>query len=139
MDVGVMAANITLPTPDGTNVSLYSLRGKYILLDFWASWCAPCRGENPNVVAAYQKYKNRNFTIYSVSLDSKKEAWEKAIQDDGLAWTQVSDLKGWQSSAVVQYAVQSIPSNFLLSPTGEIIARDLRGADLDQTLSNVLK
>jgi thiol-disulfide isomerase/thioredoxin len=138
--VGTIAPNISLPDTMGQQISLYSLRGKYVLLDFWASWCGPCRGENPNVVAAYEKFKGKNFTIYSVSLDNDRHAWEKAIKDDRLSWgTQVSDLKQWNSAPVATFNIQSIPSNFLLDPTGKIIARDLRGTQLDETLSSLLQ
>ncbi len=133
------APEVVLPDVNGKTVSLSSYRGKYVLLDFWASWCGPCRGENPNVVAAYQKFKNKNFVILSVSLDNSKDAWERAIKDDGLSWTQVSDLKGWRSAAAVAYNVQSIPSNFLIDTGGNIIAKNLREKQLDETLSSVLK
>jgi peroxiredoxin len=138
VEIGAAAPELSLATPDGKTVALSSLRGKYVLLDFWASWCGPCRGENPNVVAAYEKFKDKNFTIYGVSLDNNKDAWQKAITDDNLTWTQVSDLKGWASSAAALYSIQSIPSNFLIDPAGKIIARDLRGEDLDHKLEEVL-
>ena len=130
---------MNLPDLNGNMVSLSSFKGKYVLLDFWASWCGPCRGENPNVVAAYERFKGNNFTILGVSLDNKKDAWEQAIKEDGLTWTQVSDLKGWSSSAATLYAVQSIPSNFLIDPTGKIIARNLRGSELEEMLQQILK
>ena len=137
--VGDMAPDVALPTPEGKKVALSSLKGHYVLLDFWASWCGPCRGENPNVVAAYNKYKDRNFTIYGVSLDSNKDPWEKAINSDGLTWTQVSELKGWSSSVAGLYGIQSIPQNFLIDPTGKIIAHNLRGPALEETLESTLK
>jgi len=136
---GASAPEVTLPTTGGTMVSLSSMKGKYVLLDFWASWCGPCRGENPNIVAAYERFKNKNFTIFSVSLDNNKDAWAKAIKDDGLVWTQVSDLKGWSSSAATTYGVQSIPTNFLIDPSGKIVAHNLRGNQLEETLQQLLK
>ena len=109
-----------------------------MLVDFWASWCGPCRKENPNVVAAYNKYKGDNFTILGVSLDTKKDKWLEAIKDDELAWLHVSDLKGWESIAARTYSVMSIPTNFLVDPNGNIIARDLRGEELDAKLADVM-
>jgi peroxiredoxin len=136
---GEQAPEITLPDGTGKTVTLSSFRGKFVLVDFWASWCGPCRGENPVVVAAYNRFKDRNFTILGVSLDNNKDAWQKAIKDDGLIWTQVSDLKGWTSAAAVAYSVQSIPANFLIDPNGKIIARNLRGNQLEETLQEAFK
>ncbi len=138
LDNGAKAPDIVMPDVDGKSIALSSLRGKYVLLDFWASWCGPCRAENPNVVAAYQKFKDKKFTILGVSLDNNKDAWQRAIQDDHLTWTHVCDLKGWSSAAAVIYSVQSIPSNFLIDPNGKIVARNLRGEALDKALENLL-
>jgi peroxiredoxin len=137
--IGTMAPDITMPDVNGKNVSLSSLKGKYVLVDFWASWCGPCRGENPNVVAAYNKYKNKNFTILGVSLDKTKDAWLEAIKKDGLTWTHISDLKFWDSEAVGLYGFNGIPYNVLLDPTGKIIADNLRGSDLERKLEEVLQ
>ena len=133
------AMEFSQPGVDGKPVSLASFRGKYVLLDFWASWCKPCRLENPNVVKAYQEFKDKNFTVFGVSLDQQKEAWLKAIQQDGLTWTHASDLKYWENAAAVLYGVQSIPANYLIDPQGNIIARDLHGDDLMNTLRHVIK
>ncbi|HVW95596.1 MAG TPA: AhpC/TSA family protein [Mucilaginibacter sp.] len=137
---GVMAPDFTQNDKDGNPVKLSSFRGKYVLVDFWASWCGPCRQENPNVVRVYNKYKEKNFTILGVSLDkqSGRNDWLAAIKNDGLAWTQVSDLKFWNNSAAALYDVKAIPANFLIGPDGKIIAKDLRGDDLDDKLAEVL-
>ena len=137
--IGTMAPDITMPDVNGNNFSLSSLKGKYVLVDFWASWCGPCRGENPNIVAAYNKYKNKNFTILGVSLDKTKDAWVEAIKKDGLTWTHISDLKFWDSEAVGLYGFNGIPYNVLLDPTGKIIADNLRGSDLERKLEEVLQ
>lgn len=137
--VGDVAPDFSLPDPSGKKVSLSSFRGKYVLVDFWASWCKPCRMENPNVVKAYQQYKNKNFTILGVSLDKKKEAWVEAIQADGLAWNHVSDLKFWDSMVVPLFGINGIPTNFLLDPQGKIIAANLRGPALEAKLKEVVK
>ncbi len=136
--VGTMAPPIQLPDPEGKDFDLQALRGKYVLVDFWASWCRPCRLENPHVVAAHEKYKGRNFTVLGVSLDHDRQRWLDAIRDDKLDWKHISDLKGWESQAAQTYEIQSIPANFLLDPEGKVIARDLRGENLDRTLGELL-
>ncbi|MDB5234105.1 MAG: hypothetical protein JWR44_1098 [Hymenobacter sp.] len=136
---GTLAPDINLATPEGPMMALSSLRGKYVLLDFWASWCGPCRQENPNVVKAYNTYKNKGFTIYSVSLDQDKAKWVKAIAADGLTWHHVSDLAGWNSAGGAAYGVKSIPQSYLIDPQGRIIAKNLRGEALAAKLAEVLK
>lgn len=136
--VGSGVPEISLPNPEGEIVPLSSLRGKVVLIDFWASWCKPCRQENPNVVAAYQKYKDKGFTVYGVSLDKSKSSWVNAIAQDNLTWTHVSDLKFWQSEAARAYGVSSIPFALLIDKEGKVIGKNLRGAALAQKLAEVL-
>jgi peroxiredoxin len=124
--------------PAGKPVSLSSFRGKYVLVDFWASWCRPCRMENPNVVKAFNKFNNKNFTVLGISLDREKDPWIKAIEKDGLVWTQVSDLKFWENEVAQLYRVQGIPQNFLVDPNGKIVAKNLRGEALETKLCELL-
>lgn len=134
----MQAPELVMPSVDGTTISVSSFRGKYLLLDFWASWCVPCRKENPNVLMAYNKYKEKNFTVLGVSLDDNKESWLKAIEKDSLPWPQMSDLKFWKSRAVETYHFNSIPFNVLIDPSGKIIANSLRGEELEKKLTEIL-
>ena len=136
--IGSEAPEIKLQDPDGNTIALSSLRGKYVLLDFWAAWCAPCRRENPNLVRAYAKYKDKGFEIFQVSLDRTKEDWVGAIQADNLTWTHVSDLKYWSSPVAKLYYINSIPASFLLDPQGKIVAKNLRGPSLEEKLKELL-
>ena len=138
LQIGKVAPEISLPNPDGTVVPLSSLRGKVVLIDFWAQWCRPCRMENPNIVDAYNKYKDKGFEVYGVSLDRSKDKWLQGIQEDGLPWTHVSDLKYWQSEAAKLYNISAIPASFLLDREGKIIAKNLRGPLLHEKLKEIL-
>ncbi|MBS1512120.1 MAG: redoxin domain-containing protein [Bacteroidetes bacterium] len=137
-DYGRLLPDFTQADTSGNPVTLSSLRGKYVLVDFWASWCGPCRQENPNVVAAYNKYKDKNFTVLGVSLDRTKNPWVDAIKMDGLTWTHVSDLQGWQNAVAQQNNITSIPQNFLIDPQGKIVGKNLRGIALEKKLEKLL-
>ncbi len=146
LEVGQRAPDMILSTPKGDSLSLSSLRGKVVLIDFWASWCMPCRIENPNLVKVYSRYdkkkftRGNGFTIYSVSLDTNKDAWIKTIENDGLKWeNHVSDFKGWYSQTVAMYKIEAIPANFLLDGDGIIIAKNLRASALGETMESLLR
>lgn len=135
--IGAVAPDVKALTPDDKEMSLSDLKGKYVLLDFWAAWCGPCRQENPNVVKVFQKYKDKGFTVFGVSLDNAKDKWLQAIEKDQLTWEHISDLKGWQSAPAAVYGVRSIPANYLLDPEGRIIAKNLRGAALEAKMAEI--
>ena len=137
--IGQIAPNFTITTPEGESISLYDIKGKVKLIDFWASWCGPCRGENPHVVEIYKEYHPKGLEIFGVSLDNNKEAWVKAIADDGLVWKHGSDLKGWQSAPAQLYSVSGIPHTVLLEENKKIIANNLRGDELKQKIAELLK
>ncbi|WP_291783437.1 TlpA disulfide reductase family protein [Cecembia sp.] len=137
LSVGQEAPEISLPDPDGNLVNLSDLRGNYVLIDFWAAWCRPCREENPNVVRLYNQYNDRGFEVFGVSLDRTHDAWVKAIADDELTWTHVSDLKYFNSEAAAIYQINAIPATYLLDPEGKIIAKDLRGPSLENKLKEL--
>ena len=137
--IGQIAPNFTITPPEGESISLYDIKGKVKLIDFWASWCGPCRGENPHVVEIYKEYHPKGLEIFGVSLDNNKEAWVKAIADDGLVWKHGSDLKGWQSAPAQLYSVSGIPHTVLLDENNKIIAKNLRGDELKQKIAELLK
>ena len=136
--IGKTALEIEAFSPEGKLIKLSDYRGKYVLLDFWASWCAPCRKENPNIIKAYNQFKNKNFTVLGFSLDDDKDAWTKAIKSDGLVWGQFSELKQWDANAAKAYNVNQIPSSFILDPSGKIIAKNLQGKELVDFLAKTL-
>ncbi|WP_298709628.1 TlpA disulfide reductase family protein [Chitinophaga sp.] len=136
--IGEPIIDFTLPDVSGKDVKFSEFKGKYVLLDFWASWCGPCRAENPNVLKAFNAYKDKNFTVVGVSLDDDGEKWKKAIAEDGMPWIQLSDLKGFRNTVAQEYGIQAIPSTFLISPDGIIVAKDLRGAALHNKLAELL-
>jgi peroxiredoxin len=135
--VGAIAPDLKFPNPTGELIAVSDYRGKYVLLDFWASWCKPCRMENPNVVRMYEKYSSKGFEIVGISLDQKEQAWVSAINQDKLTWPQMSDLKGWSAEPAQVYGVRAIPATFLLDPEGKIIAKDLRGHALEEKLQEL--
>ncbi|WP_235941004.1 TlpA disulfide reductase family protein [Cyclobacterium roseum] len=138
LSIGQQAPDFSSLTPEGKEVKLSDFRGQYVLLDFWAAWCAPCREENPNIVSQYHKFKDKGFTVVGLSLDSDRDAWLKAINDDKLVWTQLSDLKMWDSEAGRLYNITAIPASFMIDPEGKIIGKNLRGPALQRFLERNL-
>ncbi len=136
--IGTQMTDFTQADTSGNPVKFSSFKGKYVLVDFWASWCGPCRAENPNVLKVYNAYKDKGFTVVGISLDDKAANWKKAIRDDKMPWVQLSDLKGWKNDISVSFGIQSIPGNLLIDPSGKIVARDLRGAMLENKLKELL-
>ena len=142
MDIGAMAPDFSMPDVNGKIRKLSDFKGKYVLLDFWASWCMPCRKETPNLISAYNQFKDKKFEILAVSLDGGKDdardKWLEAIHEDKMTWPQVSDLSGFNSNIAAVYAIQSIPMNFLIDPSGKIVSKNLRGQDLKDALGKLL-
>ena len=139
VQIGTKALEFTQLSSTGEKISFDSFKGQYVLIDFWASWCGPCRKEHPYLIKAHDEYASKNFTIISVSLDSDRYAWIRAIEKDGITWTQLSDLRGQQNEAALRYGVQAIPANFLISPAGIIIDKDIKGQVLNDKLKKLLK
>jgi peroxiredoxin len=137
VEEGKPAQNFTQSTPDGKSVQLANYKGRYVLVEFWASWCGPCRAENPNLLSQYKLYNSKGFDILSVSLDNNKDYWLKAVEKDALPWTQVSDLKGWNNEVAVLYGIRAVPASFLIDPTGKIVATGLRGETLNKRLETL--
>ncbi len=137
--IGQQAIDFSLPDTNGNEIKLSSLYGKYLLIDFWASWCPSCRQENPNVVRIFKEFSQKGFTILGISLDNNKNSWLKAIEKDGLTWTHISDLEGWNNKAAKLYGIRSIPSNLLINPKGIIVAKNIRGTELEKKLKELLK
>lgn len=138
LSVGSFAPNFSLPDPEGNLVQLSDFYGKYVFLDFWASWCQPCRKENPDLVKIYDRFKNQNFEIVGIALDKKKDRWLNAVKSDGLEWPQLSDLKYFDSEIIELYGIVNVPTTLLLDPEGKIIAKNLHASDLEKKLSELL-
>ncbi|MGN6417477.1 MAG: peroxiredoxin family protein [Pseudobacter sp.] len=138
-ELNMPAIDFTLPSLNGEMASLKSFKGRYVLVDFWASWCVPCRKESPFLKAAFAKFQNRNFTILGISVDTKEDAWKAAVHQDGLTWTQLIETRGMKEGAAADYGVSAIPANFLIDPQGKIIAKNLRGAELEEKLKEILQ